>query len=252
MIWKPLKKIDNYELRDGYFLSESGDIINQKKKNNYTYKIQHRKDGYCSILLQLKDGSYKSFFIHRLVASIFIRKGLKNEVVDHINFIRYDNHYMNLRWVTQKENINHSILSGRINNQGENNCTAKIKELDVIKICNYLQSGENDYSVILKSLGLENTKQNRDIITKSKSRKNWSYISKDYSWNMKKRKSMNSYESIKSECDKLIMDGKTYSEIAKNLNVDLKIPGEKSKFWHFIKRRKNHLINNGNYIEIIL
>lgn len=32
MIWKPLKKIDNYELRDGYFLSESGDIINQKKK----------------------------------------------------------------------------------------------------------------------------------------------------------------------------------------------------------------------------
>lgn len=64
----------------------------------------------------LKNGKARKMFISNLVANAFIlnRKsdGL-NWVVNHIDNNPNNNHFNNLEWVTQKENIAHSIKQGR-------------------------------------------------------------------------------------------------------------------------------------------
>lgn len=67
-------------------------------------------NGYLIINLS-KDRKRKSKYIHRLVAQEFIRKPLKNEVVNHKDYNKKNNRVDNLEWCTQKENISYSVIN---------------------------------------------------------------------------------------------------------------------------------------------
>ena len=47
--------------------------------------------------------------VHRLVALAFLGNPLPGQVINHINEDRADNRVENLEWVTQKENLGHSL-----------------------------------------------------------------------------------------------------------------------------------------------
>lgn len=68
--------------------------------------------GYLIIGL-CKDGKRKNFYIHRLVAEAFIDNPEKKPVVNHKDYNTRNNDVNNLEWVTQKENIAHSINNMR-------------------------------------------------------------------------------------------------------------------------------------------
>lgn len=57
----------------------------------------------------------KKYFVSTLVASYFLKKpeNIKNIVVNHIDNDPSNNSVDNLEWVSQKENIAHSIRQGR-------------------------------------------------------------------------------------------------------------------------------------------
>lgn len=65
---------------------------------------RYTKNGYVRVQLNGKD-----YYIHRLVASHFVKGYFDGAEVDHINTIRDDNVYTNLRWVTNKENMNNDL-----------------------------------------------------------------------------------------------------------------------------------------------
>lgn len=64
--------------------------------------------GYLRVGLNINKVLY-NLAIHRLVAFAFIGAPKRGQVVNHINEDRTDNRASNLEWVTQKENIAHSL-----------------------------------------------------------------------------------------------------------------------------------------------
>lgn len=98
--WKDIEGFDNY------IVSNLGNVLN-KRKNTFLKPYKEKK-GYLRVRL-CKNGKYKHFLIHRLVAEAFIPNTDNKPFIDHINTIKNDNRVENLRWVTNKENCNNPL-----------------------------------------------------------------------------------------------------------------------------------------------
>jgi len=100
---KSLKR-EAHIIRQGY-----PQIIYVKEK---ILKPRYTGDKYLCV--GLSRGKGKTFTVHPLVAKAFLKKPITIEklCVNHINGIKSDNSVNNLEWVTQKENIQHSVRTG--------------------------------------------------------------------------------------------------------------------------------------------
>ena len=124
-IWKDIYFIDHmgviYDYRGLYQVSNMGRIKNIK--NDKILKKTLR-NGYETVRLYCNtDDEYKQkgFMVHRLVAYMFVSRGKRTQnIVDHINTIKTDNRAENLRWVTQKENINNENTKENMKKAREN------------------------------------------------------------------------------------------------------------------------------------
>lgn len=83
------------EFRDGYFVSNYGNVRN--KEREFTYGIT--SNGYCCVTI-----AKKCYRVHLLVANNFIPKIKGKPYVNHIDNNKSNNKASNLEWVTNKEN----------------------------------------------------------------------------------------------------------------------------------------------------
>lgn len=70
---------------------------------------------------------HKHFFIHRLVANIFVPNPQNKPHVNHLDSNPLNNHYKNLEWVSHLGNMHHAINKGRFDNHFKR-LTALFKE----------------------------------------------------------------------------------------------------------------------------
>jgi hypothetical protein len=90
-------------------------------------------DGYPSLSLT-KNGKYKTYRIHRLVANAFVYNLHNKPQVNHKNGNRADNNVDNLEWVTNQENCIHSFKV--LNRQTSLETRIKISNSRIKKVIN--------------------------------------------------------------------------------------------------------------------
>lgn len=99
-VWKD---VPGYE---GYIISNYGKLRNVKSDK----ELKGTDDGrYIRVQFFRK----KHEALHRLVAMAFIENPEQKDYVNHIDSNTYNNCVTNLEWVTQKENMLHSVSKGR-------------------------------------------------------------------------------------------------------------------------------------------
>lgn len=99
---KTLKRVVRYTQRNQYGEFETSKTIQEKIQ-----KPRKTKSGYLRV--QLFD---KEFYVHRLVASAFIRPLKPKEEINHIDGNKANNHVDNLEIVSRVQNQNHAYHSG--------------------------------------------------------------------------------------------------------------------------------------------
>ena len=100
-------------INEEYDVSNLGRIRRTKNNGTKYLKPEVLKKGYLRVSIW-ENGTRKRILVHRLVAQMFIPNKDKTKTqIDHINNNTSDNRVENLRWVTPKENVQHSIEQNR-------------------------------------------------------------------------------------------------------------------------------------------
>lgn len=161
--------IDDLEELKIYKISNFGRVFNSKT-NQFLYG-RFNKDNYLGITFWVTGRKFKSFLMHRLIAKYFIYNDNPKykTTVNHIDGNPRNNSVENLEWVTPHENYQHAIKMGRLDNQGEKNCGAKLTNEQVLNIRANIENKPiwelaKDYGVARRS------------ILNIQTRKSWTHI----------------------------------------------------------------------------
>ena len=111
--WRPVNDYPNYSI------SNYGNVKNEK---GLLMTPLNNGNGYTFIKFGRKS---KKYYIHRLVGLHFLPNWRNCSEIDHINRVRNDNRFFNLRWATLSEQNK--------NKNKENNSTSQYKGVDFIK-----------------------------------------------------------------------------------------------------------------------
>lgn len=112
------RDVSGYEGK--YQVSNLGRVksLERAVRDTSPYKIAEKlkkptldKKGYSQVMLW-KNGKYKRFFVHRLVATAFIPNTQQMPVVNHKDCNPKNNHVDNLEWCSQSHNIQHANNMG--------------------------------------------------------------------------------------------------------------------------------------------
>jgi len=96
-----------------YKISSIGRVKSLYYNKETILSLTETPDGYYRLQL-IKDGKYKHFFVHVLVATAFIENDSPSTKIEvnHKNGIKTDNAIKNLEWVTPSQNIIHAYDTG--------------------------------------------------------------------------------------------------------------------------------------------
>lgn len=214
-----------------YEVSEYGDI-----RNTITgiFRKPHKnRKGYLHIGLSDINKKISGLFIHRIVATAFIPNPNNCPQVNHIDCDKTNNHFSNLEWCTNDENMRHAMEHDlRAHMPGEQNPFSKYKEEQIRKVCELLVEGKMTHRDISETTGVHKRTVD-EIALKNK----WVYISKEYNLPEQKFHKHN-LSKYKKKIDKLLKKGYKWQEIIDRVNIpDISVEQYRS----FIYRRKSKL-----------
>ena len=100
-------KIEGYP---NYAISNHGEVINIKKKNDKPLDKRDNGRGYLRVALSL-NGKRKYLYVHKLVANAYLDKIENKKLVDHIDGNSLNNRLDNLRFCNNSENMRNRVIS---------------------------------------------------------------------------------------------------------------------------------------------
>ena len=126
-----------------YVVTEDGEVWSYKNKYKCRRGLRKltpraNKGGYLYIDCVDQD-RHKRFGVHQLVAKYFCDGYFEGAVVNHIDADKTNNHYTNLEWVSQRDNVRKSYVTSGMD-QVRNYCIYQIEFPDG-SLSPYLKSG---------------------------------------------------------------------------------------------------------------
>jgi len=110
--WKVFEEAEG-KLKGRYAVSSKGRIASYKKTLEEGKILKGALTvGYPAIRMRLKDGTKRLFYIHRLMAQLFLPSPTNGEkIVIHLDHMKMNNELSNLKWATKKEKEAHQMKS---------------------------------------------------------------------------------------------------------------------------------------------
>src|SRR5690606_29416114 len=149
--WKDLYK-DIWQDRFIYKVSNFGRVISFVKNREGELLSGGKTAGYLSFVVVLKTGKNKSYYFHRMVAELFLKKKEKDQYVIHKNYQKHENHVDNLAWVDKEEWAKHQFENPNVK---ENKLKRKLRQATTYSKLTYAQA------VILKKKLLDPNRKTR-------------------------------------------------------------------------------------------
>ena len=148
----------------GYEIHRDGTIYN---KDGSPKKLHCNSRGYYMVDIY-DDGKKKRWFLHRLIAKLFIPNVKKYQVVNHIDGDKLNNDYKNLEWTTHSKNNKHAYKIGLKKPLSNPKFNAKLSRQEVRGIKEMLNDGKLNQVEIGKEFGVS-----KSVINKIKTGKTW-------------------------------------------------------------------------------
>lgn len=146
-----------------YIIRSNGDVFNKEK--SIVMAGGKDSDDYHIVSLSM-NGKKFTKKIHRLVAEAFIPNPNNLPEVNHLDGNKWNNNLSNLEWSNTYDNVHHACKT--------NLRKSTLKEEDVIKICELLESGKR-ISGISRLMNL-----NSSLISRIKTKSIWREITSKY------------------------------------------------------------------------
>lgn len=151
IIWKPVKGYEDY-----YEVSNHGEVRTIERYVELpTYKYLKKQKiltqftdgkGYMHVKLYDGKGNPKSITVHRIVALTFLEKPDNCIEVNHVDYVKNNNHVSNLKWSTRAENVKHAYLARDPKTyKGSGNKNSKLTEEQVIQMREEYKTGKFTY-----------------------------------------------------------------------------------------------------------
>lgn len=151
MIWKEISWTDGW-----YSVSEYGDVRSNDRvaKNSkgyyFTYKgkvLKPKKHKFGYVLYNISTPEKKAITVtaHSLVAEFFIRERPEGLVIDHIDGDPKNNHFKNLRYMSQKYNLRLGLMKRK--NKRQALTKSKLQPEDIPMIRRMIERGNSDIEI---------------------------------------------------------------------------------------------------------
>lgn len=149
--WKHIEEFGNENQQ--YYISNYGKVKVIYKSGREVIKLgEFNNGGYLAV--GMIGEKRKTMRIHRLVGQYFIPNPDNKPHINHIDSVRYNNHYTNLEWVLPLENLIHSVINKR------HKTANRIKNIRITnEQIDYIRQSYPDgcsYDYISKVIGLNN------------------------------------------------------------------------------------------------
>jgi len=150
-----------------YQITTDGQVRN--KKTGHTLSQYFNDRGYYMVTIKI-NGRNNPKRVHRLIALSFIPNPNNHPFINHKDGNKTNNAIDNLEWCDCMQNNRHAIALGLVDNSGENNGMALLKEDQVREIKKMLKDGLSQYKIASK-FGVS-----RSAIMNIKNRNQWKHV----------------------------------------------------------------------------